>query len=111
MRPGAIAFVSSSVLTSGTNISVSAATSGNGSTTSINQTTVPMGFQASIASTNVGDTAYSPIWRIQATTWKDPSHVEFLTTVAQITSAAQAGKLDTKIPGVVINCPIVNVAV
>src|SRR5215472_2678767 len=51
----------------------------------------PMGFQASIASTNVGDTAYSPLWRIQATTWKDPSHTEFLTSVTQITSAAQAG--------------------
>jgi hypothetical protein len=73
--------------------------------------TGPMGFQASIASTNVGDTTYSPIWRIQATTWKDPSHVEFLISVTQITSAAQAGKLDTKIAGVVVNCPIVNVPV
>ena len=27
--------------------------------------TGPMGFQPSIASTNVGDTAYSPLWRIQ----------------------------------------------
>jgi hypothetical protein len=73
--------------------------------------TGPMGFQASIASTNVGDTAYSPLWRIQATTWKDPSHAEFLTSVTQITSAAQAGKLTNNIAGVVVNCPIVNVAV
>src|SRR5215469_2169103 len=43
--------------------------------------TGPMGFQASIASTNVGDTAHSPLWRIQATTWKDPSRAEFLTSV------------------------------
>jgi hypothetical protein len=73
--------------------------------------TGPMGFQASIASTNVGDTAYSPLWRIQATTWKDPSHAEFLTSVTQITSAAQAGKLTNNIAGVVVNCPIVNVPV
>jgi hypothetical protein len=73
--------------------------------------TGPMGFQASIASTNVGDTAYSPLWRIQATTWKDPSHAEFLTSVTQITSAAQAGKLANNIAGVVVNCPIVNVHV
>jgi hypothetical protein len=71
----------------------------------------PMGFQASIASTNVGDTAYSPLWRIQATTWKDPSHAEFLTRVTQITSAAQAGKLTTTIAGLVFNCPIVDVHV
>jgi hypothetical protein len=73
--------------------------------------TGPMGFQASIASTNVGDTAYSPLWRIQATTWKDPSHAEFLTSVTQITSAAQAGKVTNNIAGVVVNCPIVNVHV
>jgi hypothetical protein len=73
--------------------------------------TGPMGFQASIASTNVGDTAYSPLWRIQATTWKDPSHAEFLTRATQITSAAQAGKLSTNIAGVVVNCPIVDVHV
>jgi len=73
--------------------------------------TGPMGFQASIASTNVGDTSYSPLWRIQATTWKDPSRAEFLTSVTQITSAAQAGKLTNNIAGVVVNCPIVNVHV
>jgi len=73
--------------------------------------TGPMGFQPSIASTNVGDIAYSPLWRIQATTWKDPSHAEFLTRVTQITSAAQAGKLTINIAGLVFNCPIVNVHV
>ena len=34
--------------------------------------TGPMGFQASIASTNAGDEAYSPLWRIQTLTWKAP---------------------------------------
>ncbi|MGC2596870.1 MAG: hypothetical protein WA395_01910 [Nitrososphaeraceae archaeon] len=73
--------------------------------------TGPMGYQASIAAANVGDVAYSPLWRIQATTWKDPSHAEFLTSLAQITSAAQAGKISTNIAGVVVNCPIVDVHV
>ena len=73
--------------------------------------TGPMGYQASIAAANVGDVAYSPLWRIQATTWKDPSHAEFLTSLAQITSAAQAGKMSTNIAGVVVNCPIVDVHV
>ncbi len=71
--------------------------------------TGPMGFQASIASSNVGDSTYSPLWRIQATTWKDPSHPEFLTSLTQITSAAQAGKLSTNVAGVVVNCPFVEV--
>ena len=71
-----------------------------------------MGYQPSIASTNVGDTAYSPLWRIQATTWKDPSHPEFLTTVTQITSAAQSRKVRVStIAGLVFNCPIVDVHV
>jgi hypothetical protein len=73
--------------------------------------TGPMGFQASIASANVGDKAYSPLWRIQATTWKDPSHTEFLTSLTQITSAAQAGKLRINIARVVVNCPFVEVHV
>jgi hypothetical protein len=70
--------------------------------------TGPMGYQVSIAASNVGDPAYSPLWRIQVTTWKDPSHAEFLTSLAQITSAAQAGKLSNNIAGVLVNCPIVN---
>jgi hypothetical protein len=65
--------------------------------------TGPLGFQASIASTNVGDIAYTPLW-------KDPSHAEFLTIVTQ-TSAAQTGKISINIAGVVLNCPIVNVHV
>jgi hypothetical protein len=73
--------------------------------------TGPMGFQASIASSNVGDTAYSPLWRIQATTWKDLSHTEFLASLTQIISAAQAGKLSISIAGVVVNCPFVEVHV
>ena len=73
--------------------------------------TGPMGFQASIAAANVGDSAYSPLWRIQATTWKDPSRAEFLTSLAQISSAVQAGKISYNIAGVVVNCPFVDVHV
>src|SRR5438132_3302573 len=70
--------------------------------------TGPMGFQATIASANVGDIAYSPLWRIQATTWKDPSHPQFHTSLTQITSSAQV-KLSTNIAGVVVNCPFVEI--
>lgn len=71
--------------------------------------TGPMGFQASIGSTNVGDEFYSPMWRIQATTWTDPSSADFLTMTDQITSAGSKGALKTNIAGVVVNCPFIEV--
>jgi len=69
----------------------------------------PMGFQASIGSTNVGDEFYSPMWRIQAATWSEPDSADFLTTTEQITSAASKGALSTEVAGVVVNCPFVEI--
>ncbi len=71
--------------------------------------TGPMGFQASIGSTNVGDEFYSPLWRIQATTWKNPFDADFLTTSKEITSAGAKGALTTQVAGVIVNCPFVPV--
>ena len=71
--------------------------------------TGPMGFQASVASTNAGEDAYSPLWRIQATTWKDPSQAQFLTTAKEISTAGSGGKLTVDIAGVIVNCPFVEV--
>ena len=71
--------------------------------------TGPMGFQASIASTNAGDEAYSPLWRIQATAWKDPSNAQFLMTVKEISNEASDGKLTIGNAGTIVNCPIVEV--
>ena len=71
--------------------------------------TGPMGFQASIGSTNVGDEFYSPMWRIQAATWAEPSSADFLTMSSQITSAASKGALSTEVAGVVVNCPFVKI--
>ena len=71
--------------------------------------TGPMGFQASIGSTNVGDEFYSPMWRIQATTWTDPTSADFLTMTEQITSAGSKGALTTNVAGVVVNCPFIEV--
>ena len=68
----------------------------------------PMGFQASIASTNAGDEAYSPLWRIQTATWKDPAQAQFLTSLEEITEHAKQGHLKTEIAGVVVNCPFVE---
>lgn len=71
--------------------------------------TGPMGFQASIAGSDVGDNAYSPLWRINAATWEDPSKAKFLNTVTEISAAASNGMLATELAGFVVNCPFVEV--
>lgn len=69
----------------------------------------PMGFQASIGSTNVGDTAYSPLWRILGATWKDASSAQFLTKLSDVTAAGSKDILNTTVAGVVVNCPFIVV--
>lgn len=71
--------------------------------------TGPMGYQASITGSNVGDIQYSPIWRINTATWKDPSTAEFLTTASAIGTFTSEGILSTQIAGFVVNCPFVEV--
>ncbi|HSF51959.1 MAG TPA: hypothetical protein VLA74_14460 [Nitrososphaeraceae archaeon] len=68
----------------------------------------PMGYQASIASTNAGDEAYSPLWRIQTVIWKDPAQTQFLTSLNEITEHAKKGHIKTEIAGVIVNCPFVE---
>ena len=68
----------------------------------------PMGYQASIASTNAGDVAYSPLWRIQTVTWENQAQAQFLTSLNEITEHAKQGHLKTEIAGVVVNCPFVE---
>jgi hypothetical protein len=71
--------------------------------------TGPMGYQASITGSNVGNTQYSPMWRINTVTWEDPSNVKFLTTASEIASFASEDMLSTQIAGFVVNCPFVEV--
>jgi hypothetical protein len=71
--------------------------------------TGPMGYQASIAGSNVGDIQYSPMWRINTVTWKDPSSAKFLTTSTEISRLSSAGLLNSEIAGFVVNCPFVEV--
>ena len=70
----------------------------------------PMGFQASIGSTNVGDEFYSPLWRIQTATWTSPENAEFITTTGDISRAASNDALETGLAGFVVNCPFVEVS-
>jgi hypothetical protein len=70
--------------------------------------TGPMGYQVSIAGSNVGQPQYSPMWRINAVTWKDPIQAKFLTTEMELNMAASNGLLGTQIAGFVVNCPFVE---
>lgn len=70
--------------------------------------TGPMGYQASIAGSDVGQIQYSPMWRINAVTWKDPMQTMFLTKASDISTAAFNGLLGTEIAGFVVNCPFVE---
>jgi len=69
----------------------------------------PMGYQASIASTNAGDEAYSLLWRIQTVTWGNPAQAQFLTSLDEITEHAKQGHLKTEVAGVIVNCPFVEI--
>jgi len=69
-----------------------------------------MGFQASIASSNTGDVSYSPMWRIQGVTWKDPSQADLLTSLSQLGSVISEGNVEVKSAGVVVNCPFVEMS-
>ncbi|HKU50656.1 MAG TPA: hypothetical protein VJP79_11940, partial [Nitrososphaera sp.] len=71
--------------------------------------TGPMGFQASIASGDIGDSLYSPMWRIIATTWNDAGSARILTSSMQVSEGVQSGALVTDIAGVIVNCPIVEI--
>lgn len=71
--------------------------------------TGPMGFQASVAGSNVGDESYSPLWRILATTWSDAGrNARLLTTSGQISAAGEDGRVSIEVAGVVVNCPFVE---
>ena len=72
--------------------------------------TGPMGYQASVASSNVGDQAYSPMWRINAVMWHDPSQARFLTMSSQINMEASNNLLTTQVAGFVVNCPFVQLS-
>jgi hypothetical protein len=68
-----------------------------------------MGYQASIASTNAGNEAYSPLWRIQTVIWENSAQAQFLTSLEEITEHAKQRHLKTAIAGVVVNCPFVEI--
>ena len=69
----------------------------------------PLGFQASIGSSTVGDEYYSPLWRIQTITWKNPNDAYFVPSITTLQSLIKDKSLSTSLGGFVVNCPFVPV--
>jgi hypothetical protein len=67
----------------------------------------PLGFQPGVATTKPGDQYYSPMWRIQVITWKDPSSATVLENVQDITS--KSDQTTTTLAGFIVNCPFFSV--
>ena len=69
----------------------------------------PLGFQASIGSTTAGDEFYSPLWRIQIATWKNPEDASFVTSISELQNNVKGQMLSTALAGFVVNCPFVPI--
>ncbi|MFZ0183923.1 MAG: hypothetical protein WBV92_08235 [Nitrosotalea sp.] len=67
----------------------------------------PLGFQSGVASAKEGDQYYSPMWRIQVVTWKDPTMATVLENTHDLTSKSDL--TDTMAAGFVVNCPFFSV--
>jgi hypothetical protein len=67
----------------------------------------PLGFQSGVAATKPGDQYYSPMWRIQVVTWKDPSMATVLENVQDLTS--KSDMTTTTLAGFIVNCPFFSV--
>lgn len=67
----------------------------------------PFGFQADVFDNPPGTSGYSPLRRVNVVTWVAPANARLLTSVAEITSAKDAGEVTIAQPGVVVNMPFV----
>ncbi len=63
----------------------------------------PLGYQSGVGSAKQGDQYYSPMWRIQVITWKDPTMATLLENTHDITS--KSSLTDTMEAGFIVNCP------
>jgi hypothetical protein len=67
----------------------------------------PLGFQSGVGSVKEGDQYYSPMWRIQVVTWKDPSSATVLENTHDI--ASKIDQTTTMAAGFMVNCPFFSV--
>jgi hypothetical protein len=63
----------------------------------------PLGYQSGVGSVKQGDQYYSPMWRIQVITWKDPTMATLLENTHDLTS--KSSLTDTMQASFIVNCP------
>ena len=63
----------------------------------------PLGYQAGVGGTKQGDQYYSPMWRIQVVTWKDPTMATVLENSHDLSSKSDL--TTTMEAGFIVNCP------
>ena len=63
----------------------------------------PLGYQSGVGSTKQGDQYYSPMWRIQVVTWKDPTMATVLENSHDLSSKSDL--TTTMEAGFIVNCP------
>ena len=67
----------------------------------------PFGFQPDVFDNPPGTEGYTPLRRLNVTSWADGATARELTSVADVLAAEAAGELTIEQPGVVINMPFV----
>lgn len=67
----------------------------------------PFGFQADVFDNPPGTDGYTPLRRLNVSTWAEGAAARQLTSAADVLAAEAAGELTIEQPGVVINMPFV----
>jgi hypothetical protein len=67
----------------------------------------PFGFQANVLDSVPGDPEYSPLWRVQAVTWKDEAAARELRSEDEVLDAEKAGEVTVEETPLVKNSPVV----
>jgi len=73
----------------------------------------PMGFQPGISSSSLGDSNYSPIWRIFTVSWVDPENAKVLETREDIDDFKSRGLIEVNLAKPmnsdhIVNCPFID---
>ncbi len=66
----------------------------------------PFGFQPDVFSSVPGDPRYTPLRAVTLVAWRDRVQARTLGSVEEIQEAARKGEVTLKLPGVVVNMPI-----
>lgn len=70
------------------------------------ETQGPLGYQPDVFDCLPGEACYTPLRRVNLTTWADPGDARILRSADEVRNAIDAGEIEIERPGVVVNMPI-----